>query len=568
MLVTVCTMPSLAQPLPVSLPTEGVQSIARKYQIKRVGSLDVAPIFFNGQRLFDISAPVNRDPNAFPPVAARVDVIQDNLQEVVPPAASFTDLFQRAPARYDPATFAVKVAEHNGYLTLVATDQNGTRETSLLTLTDQDAKYNGVPVHVLARQWADTLESVLGDALRAREPGARGRQVRTGLLTIVAAIFLTLLVWALRAWLRRQRALTEQRLERADAREAELEDGETAPSVMALRAWRSTLVTIEWLLAWTVVIAWVLAVLLVLFTFPQTQALARRLWSRTVSIAVIWLVAGAASRFGSFLVIRFARTWERRPFRNLDEAGRRHLRMPTIVRSLDYGKTMLVYSIAVALTVGAMGASTSAVVTLGAALAFAVSFGAQSLVKDLVNGFFILMEDQYAMGDYVSIGLVTGVIETVTLRITQLRSDDGRLVTIPNSQVAVVENWTRGWSRVDYRLAVAIDADVPRALEVFEEVLCEFARDPQWRRLLTEAPKVLGVESMSSLGVILRAWVQTVPGKMFEVTRELNRRMHAGMVQANIQLGMPVSRVLPKEPVASAQPPAPAPAQSAGPPAE
>ncbi|MBV8669825.1 MAG: mechanosensitive ion channel family protein, partial [Candidatus Eremiobacteraeota bacterium] len=212
---------------------------------------------------------------------------------------------------------------------------------------------------------------------------------------------------------------------------------------------------------------------------------------------------------------------------------------------------------------GTIGASTSAVVTLGAALAFAFSFGAQSLVKDFVNGFFILVEDQYAIGDYVAIGTVAGVIEGVTLRITQLRSDDGRLVTIPNSQVAVVENYTRTWSRVDYRLAVAFDSDVPAALRVFETVLGELAADPYWHKFISQPPRVLGVESMASTGVVLRAWVQTSPGQMFVVTREINRRMLEAMSREEITLAMPTSRAFAVPPPA-AQPVAPASASELG----
>jgi small conductance mechanosensitive channel len=216
-----------------------------------------------------------------------------------------------------------------------------------------------------------------------------------------------------------------------------------------------------------------------------------------------------------------------------------------------------VYAAAIALTLGQIGASTSAVVTLGAGLAFAISFGSQSLVKDLVNGFFILIEDQYAIGDYVGFGTVVGVIEAVTLRITQLRTDDGRLVTIPNSQVAIVENYTRSWSRSDYRLAIAYDSDLEHALKVFERVLFELADEPGWRRIIPQPPRVLGVETVASTGIVLRAWVQTAPGQMFAVSRELNRRMLEAMDGEGIILAMPVGRTFPP-------PPAPAPPSPGG----
>ena len=107
---------------------------------------------------------------------------------------------------------------------------------------------------------------------------------------------------------------------------------------------------------------------------------------------------------------------------------------------------------------------------------------------------------------------------------------------------AVVENYTRGWSRSDYRLAVAFDSDVPLALNVFERVLFELTKEPRWHKIINEPPRVLGVESVASTGIVLRAWVETIPGKMFAVTRELNRRMLAAMSAEGIVLAMPIGR--------------------------
>ena len=218
------------------------------------------------------------------------------------------------------------------------------------------------------------------------------------------------------------------------------------------------------------------------------------------------------------------------------------MRATTIKSSLEYGKTALVFIVGGALTLAALGTSTSAVVTLGAAVAFAISFGAQSLVKDFVNGFFILVEDQYAIGDFVTIGDIKGTVDELTLRITQLRAGDGRLVTIPNSQVAVVENWTRNYSRVDYRIAVAFDCDIDRALKVFGDVLESVARDPQWRSSISEPARTLGVESVSSAGAVLLGQIRTPPGMMFELTREINRRMLGAFAKQGIPLGTAVTR--------------------------
>jgi small conductance mechanosensitive channel len=538
-----------SQPLPANLPTENPAGFARKYQIKRVGSLEIAPLYFEGQRLFDISAPASRDPNAYPPVAARLDVIQDHLSDVVPAPTGLNDLFQPPPTRYDPSTFEVKIGQHNGYVTLSASDRSGAQDTPLLTLTDQDAKYNGVGVNVLAHQWADTLQSVLVEALRQRHPISLGDIVAAVLLVLAIAAIASLALVLLKSLVKRQLRVVEDRLALTDEASTEREGVGTLRS--RLRLARTALVVIDWVLNWALVIVWAFGLLAILRALPAGQGVARQLSARALSIVVIWLVAGIVNGVGRVLVARAARAWQERPLLSLDEAGRRELRLPTIVRSLEYVKTLTVYAAAIALTLGQIGASTSAVVTLGAGLAFAISFGAQSLVKDLVNGFFILVEDQYAIGDYVGFGTVAGVIEAVTLRITQLRTDDGRLVTIPNSQVAVVENYTRSWSRSDYRLAVAIDSDLPHALKVFERVLFELADEPRWRKIIPQPPRVLGVETMASTGIVMRAWVQTAPGQMFAVTREINRRMLEAMSDEGVTLAMPTTRTFAAPPPAA-----------------
>ena len=152
--------------------------------------------------------------------------------------------------------------------------------------------------------------------------------------------------------------------------------------------------------------------------------------------------------------------------------------------------------------------------TIGAIIALVIGFAAQSVVRDYVGGFLVLVEDQYAVGDQVTInGIngVTGAVESLTLRITQIRTDAGALVTIPNGTIAIVENATRNWSRIDFRIAIALDSDVERALAVLKGVIEGFAAEDRWRPTVLEPPQVLGVESMTGDGIVLRAWVKVRP---------------------------------------------------------
>jgi small conductance mechanosensitive channel len=527
-------------PLPVPVPTAHAGGSARTYQIKRIGSYEVAPVIFQGVRLFDVAAPALQDPNAPPPVAARIDVIQDNFRQVVPSPSSFGDLFKPLRITYDPDSFLVRVVMSNGYFTLVAADQKDSPETALLTVTELDAKNAGVTQQELASNWADILQSVLGAALHQRAPGAFERQLTNAALALLIAIALTFLIIGIRIGLSKWRETLEKPLT-ADGSAPAADQAPTASAPWWQRTLRGTIKILDWLLAWSIMVLWTVAVLWVLTRFASTEGFARKLASQLVVVLVVWFIASLINRLGSFAIGRFTHMWLMRPFASREEAARRVVRTTTIRNSLEYAKATILYIVAGALTLSALGTSASAVVTLGAAVAFAISFGAQSLVKDFVNGFFILTEDQYAIGDFVTIGAEKGIVADLTLRITQLRADDGRLVTIPNSQVAVVANWTRDYSGVDYRMTVPVDSDMDRALQVFGDVLHDIARDPKWRAMVSTPPVVLGVESVSPAGVVLLGQIRTPPGKMFELSREINRRMLAALAQEGI-LGTPVSR--------------------------
>jgi small conductance mechanosensitive channel len=169
----------------------------------------------------------------------------------------------------------------------------------------------------------------------------------------------------------------------------------------------------------------------------------------------------------------------------------------------------------------------------------AVSFGAQSLVKDFLSGFFILFEDQFGVGDVVEINGKSGAVERMTLRIVQLRSLDGTVHTIPNGEIKAVSNLTRGWSRAVIEVGVAYDTDLDRAIEVLRDVGHQLAADDTWRIQLDGDPEVLGVEGLGDNALTLRLVARTRPGQQWAVARELRRRIKLRFDQEDIEIPFP-----------------------------
>lgn len=170
--------------------------------------------------------------------------------------------------------------------------------------------------------------------------------------------------------------------------------------------------------------------------------------------------------------------------------------------------------------------SVSGLVAPATVVGAALGFGAQQLVRDLLSGFFILVERQYGFGDLVTLTVVasteaSGTVENVTLRVTRLRSSDGEVLTIPNGQIVKVVNLSKDWARAVVDIPVSTNADLNRVYEVLHQE-CERAMDdPVLGELLLDAPTVMGVESIAVDTVTLRMVARTLPGKQFEVGRQL-----------------------------------------------
>ena len=169
----------------------------------------------------------------------------------------------------------------------------------------------------------------------------------------------------------------------------------------------------------------------------------------------------------------------------------------------------------------------------------AISFGAQSLVKDVISGFFILLENQFAVGDIVEINGVGGVVERQTLRVVMLRDLHGVLHVIPNGSIGIVANKTRGWSRAVLDFGVAYKEDVDGVIRVMRDEAAEFWRDDTWRPLLTDEPAVWGVESLADSAVNIRLVAATLPGKQWSVSRELRRRIKNRFDKEGIEIPFP-----------------------------
>ncbi len=203
----------------------------------------------------------------------------------------------------------------------------------------------------------------------------------------------------------------------------------------------------------------------------------------------------------------------------------------SLTQVLTWVAIVLIYSIAAFFVLDRLGVPITGLVAPATVLGVGLGFGAQRIVGDVLAGFFLITERQYGFGDVVSISVTgapepaTGTVEDVTLRVTRMRSPNGEVVTVPNGAITKVVNLSRDWARAVVDVPVPTSVDVNRVNEILREVGREAFRDPAMRPLLLDPPSVMGVESLGLEEVNVRVVARTLPGKQFEVGRDLRARI-------------------------------------------
>ncbi|MGB7979347.1 MAG: mechanosensitive ion channel family protein [Candidatus Nanopelagicales bacterium] len=201
--------------------------------------------------------------------------------------------------------------------------------------------------------------------------------------------------------------------------------------------------------------------------------------------------------------------------------------------------SIVVYTVAGLLLLAQLGFNLGPLIAGAGILGVALGFGAQSLVADFLAGIFILMEDQYSVGDIVDVGDAAGTVEEVQLRLTKIRSVDGVLWFVRNGEILRVGNQSQDWSRTVLDIGIAYGSNVGRAKEIMEQIGQDFDTDPEFGDKVLETPEVWGVESLSADSVVIRMVVKTKPGQQWAAARELRERIKAAFDANGIDIPFP-----------------------------
>ena len=208
----------------------------------------------------------------------------------------------------------------------------------------------------------------------------------------------------------------------------------------------------------------------------------------------------------------------------------------TLAGVINSAGSKVVWAVALLTAAQEFGINVTPVTALAGLASLAVGFGAQNLVRDIISGFYIILEDQYVVGDTIQVGETIGRVEHLTLRRTVVRDPRGALVTLSNGDIRTVGNLSRDWSQTFVDVSVSPQIAQEKALQALEVAIAELRGDPAWSQVLVDGPRILGLQSYDQSASTIRLQVRTAPSRQDDVARELRRRIQLEFQRQGIPL--------------------------------
>jgi moderate conductance mechanosensitive channel len=218
---------------------------------------------------------------------------------------------------------------------------------------------------------------------------------------------------------------------------------------------------------------------------------------------------------------------------------RRRQRAATMASLLKSISTGVIFVIVLFMVIAQLGYNIGPLIASAGILGVALGFGAQSLVKDFLSGIFMILEDQYGVGDVVNVGEATGEVEAVGLRVTRLRDVDGTVWYVRNGEILAVGNMSQNWARTVLDIPVAYHENLERVRTVLRDVAHELAEDPEYSDDILEEPEIWGVERLDPDSVAVRVVLKTAPLEQWRIAREMRERIKGRFDRLGIEIPLP-----------------------------
>ncbi|WP_414566819.1 MULTISPECIES: mechanosensitive ion channel family protein [unclassified Anabaena] len=503
MAVAVVPMSTATAQLPINLAPNTFSSDADT----RIAS---GQIYLDGNPLFQIAATRSN-------LSERSRNVQQNLNQI-----------RQNYLRSTTAEIKVEIRRLNGLPVIYVNGQY------LMTITSEDARLRNEDPFITANQIKEKLEDSLEVAREERQPQFLITQGQIAAGIGVAMIVSSLGVYY---WQRRLKHHANRPILPIS------QNAQHITSQLNQQQDRHLQEVKKRLFQLTQAGIWGSGVVFILGLFPYTRSFQLVILTAAqvpLRLGVVVLGTYVAIRFTYALIDRFTSTLiSSGALLTSDTSERMQLRVSTFSGVTKSITTGIWLGIGILLALVSLGIDIVPLLAGASLIGVAVSLASQNLIKDAINGFLVIIEDQYALGDVIAVGDVGGLVENLNLRMTQLRDAEGRLITIPNSEIKVVANLSSRWSRADLTIPVAYQANIDDALQLIKDVAMEMNQDPVWKQRIIAPPEVLGIDDFGVRGLMIRVWIKTQPLKQWDVGREYRRRLKVALDTAGISIPAP-----------------------------
>ncbi|MDB9434040.1 mechanosensitive ion channel family protein [Microcystis aeruginosa] len=542
LLISICvlnSLPSLAQNflVPFASPTGTRIFVA--------GDIEYTSVYLDGFALFQIASQdfTASEAQELSPVQRRARRIERGLNNII-------------NGGFDPTTLQVSPATLNNLTVIVARDNQNLPQQVILTVTEVDALIDSSSVDDLADRWVKIIKTALLQAWQERQPAARRQQVMTAAIIISGLIFLSWIsIWWQKRLRNRFNLLKKQAKSQSDRNSAinspPRKDRSQEPILAALGdssnfrqqadIQRQLTLNILWkrLALIGLILLWFAGIAAILYVFPETRLEGRGIIRIPLQIFIIWLLMTSVSNMVNLYVNFRLREWVEEGAVFSENLERRILRAPTL---LEVGReiiTFIAIFLGILIFLSWMGLSFAFLLTGAGLVGALLTFAFQDLLKDWINGFLIVFEDQYTVGDMIEFQEFTGLAENMSLRATQLRAADGRLITIAHNQIISAHNLSKDWARVNFTIEVAYHTEPDLAIALMAAIAENMAVDPQWQEDIINPVQVAGVSRVSHTGmeIMLRIVVKRL--RQWDIEREYRRRLKIAFEEKGIHIGIP-----------------------------
>ncbi|NEQ72008.1 MAG: mechanosensitive ion channel family protein [Okeania sp. SIO2C9] len=510
-----------------TLQNNNIENITQLQSLTPISNIVYKPIKIDSREIFKVAAVAGKEIQGnsnTSPLNIRVRLYENNLKQTIKNC-------------FDADTLKLTIETLENQTLVFASDAEELKNQFMIAITDLDAQIHGISREDLTNEIIGFMKDALIRAQIERQPDYLIEQLLISFGIILALILLSFLIsiwqkYCLKKYQKIQKSIENLIVSRPQIDEfRNYQELTTAKTELALGQkqqliWEQQLHKNSFLRSFLQVnhlILWLCSIMWILGNFPYSRWLQIFLVSHAIVITII---------IGTYLAIKgspaIVNWFAINSFKRLENQSYDHRKIPQAITFSHTLKGIVMFTLG---CIGILGIFQNfnvsiTIVLLGLGIiSLTASLGSHNLVKDIISGMLILLEDRYAIGDMIDLDFTMGYVEDMSFRVTQLRDAGGRLSSIPNSKISIVHNFTKDWASIDLRIKVNLDSNLSQAVQLVKQVANELKNDAEWGDKVLDSASILGVNSVSQTEVEFMIRMKSIPREQWNVAREFCYRL-------------------------------------------